>query len=121
MMEAILNFCCEEKEIKNLMELEEFRFEALVEIFRDNLDEDLKIIEFYSQCTQPNIQHFFLADMITKGHFVLTTNFDVLIEHALLKMGISLEDIRVIITRKDFEEYSDPILLFQKGLKTLFS
>lgn len=120
MMEAILNFCCEEKEIKNLMEMEEFRFEALVEIFRDNLDVDLKIIEFYSQCTKPNIQHFFLADMITKGHFVLTTNFDLLIEHALLKMGVSMEDIRVIITRKDFEVYSDPFLLFQKGLKTLY-
>ena len=74
------------------------RFESLVEILRDNIDEDLKLIDFYGECDKPNLQHFFLASMILKGHFVMTTNFDFLIELALLQMNVPREQIKVIMT-----------------------
>ena len=85
MMEAIVKYTCAESEVKKILEMEELRFEALVEIVRDALDPNLKIIDFYGLCDKPNVQHFFLAEMIKKGKFVITTNFDFLIEHALLQ------------------------------------
>ena len=120
MMEAIINYTCAESEIKKILELEELRFEQLVEILRDNLDPELKIIDYYGQCNKPNLQHFFLADMIKKGHFVMTTNFDFLIERALQQSGIPKSAIIPVITKHDFEEFSNPSELFKKGKKAVF-
>jgi NAD-dependent SIR2 family protein deacetylase len=108
MMDAIIEYMCAESEIEEIKKLKNLRFEALVEIVRDQLDKDLKIIDFYGLCDKPNIQHFFLADMIIKGNFVITTNFDFLIEHALQQMGVPNDEIVPVITREDFEEFQDP-------------
>ena len=120
MMDAIINYTCAESEIKKILDLEELRFEQLVEIVRDRLDPKLKIIDYYGQCNTPNLQHFFLADMIIKGHFVMTTNFDFLIEYALLQSNVPKNDIIPVITKSDFEEFSNPVKLFEKGKKTLY-
>ena len=120
MMEAIVRYTCPEAEISRILEIKELRFEALVEIIRDRLDEDLKLIEYYAQCDKPNIQHFFLADMIKKGHFVMTTNFDLLIEHALLQLNVPKKEIIPVITREDFIKYADPNKLLKKKKKTLY-
>lgn len=68
MMDAILYFSCGETEIEKIKKLKNSRFEALVEILRDNLDEDLQMIDYYGLCDRPNIQHFFLADLISQKH-----------------------------------------------------
>ncbi len=120
MMKAIINYTCAESEIEKILELEELRFEQLVGILRDTLDPKLKIIDYYGQCDKPNFQHFFLADLITKGHFVMTTNFDFLIEYALLQSKVSKKEIIPIITKQDFENYSNPNELFKNGKKTLY-
>ena len=120
MMEAIIDYTCVESEIEKIRKLEQLRFEALVEIIRDVLDKDLKIIDFYGQCDKPNIQHFFLADMIKKGNFVMTTNFDFLIEYALRQSGVPDEDIIPVITREDFEKFKDLYEQYNKGKKTLY-
>ena len=120
MMKAIINYTCAESEIKKILELKDLRFEQLVEILRDTLDPELKIIDYYAQCNRPNLQHFFLADMIKKGHFVMTTNFDFLIEYALLQSGISKEEVVPVITKTDFQKFNDPSKLFKKGKKALY-
>jgi len=120
MMEAIITYTCAESEIEKILELDELRFEQLVEILRDTLDPKLKIIDYYGQCEKPNLQHFFLADMIKKGHFAMTTNFDFLIEHALLQSDVPKNEIIPIITKQDFENYSNPYELFKDGKKTLY-
>ncbi len=120
MMEAIVKYTCAESEVKKILGLKELRFEQLVEVVRDRLDTELKIIDYYGQCDKPNIQHFFLAEMIKKGHFVMTTNFDFLIEHALLQSGVPEKEILPVITREDFENYNDPQELYKKGKKTLY-
>jgi len=120
MMDVIIKYACPESEIDTIRNLEELRFEALVEIFRDKLDNDLKIIDYYGLCDKPNTQHFFLADMIKRGHFIVTTNFDFLIESALLQSGVPNEDIKVIITKEDFEKFNNPQDLFSKGFKALY-
>ncbi len=120
MMNAIIDYTCAESEIEKIKKLDQLRFEALVEIIRDRLDPDLKIIDFYGLCDKPNIQHSFLAEMIKKGHFVMTTNFDFLIEQALLQSDVSKEDIKVVITKADFEKFNNPNELFEQGKKTVY-
>lgn len=120
MMEAIIDYTCAESEIEKIKKLEGLRFEQLVEIVRDQLDKKLRIIDYYGQCDKPNLQHFFLAEMIKNGHFVMTTNFDFLIENALQNSGASNEQIVPVITREDFETFQDPDELFEQGKKTIY-
>ena len=119
-MDAIINYTCAESEIQKILELKELRFEQLEEIIRDRIDSELKVIDYYGQCDKPNLQHFFLADMIKKGHFVMTTNFDFLIEHALLQSNVPKKEIIPVITEQDFTEYDNPQELFRKGKKTVY-
>ncbi|MFX1499127.1 MAG: tetratricopeptide repeat protein [Promethearchaeota archaeon] len=120
MIKAIINYTCAESERQKILELKELRFEQLVEFVRNRLDPELKIIDYYGQCDAPNLQHFFLADMIKKGQFVMTTNFDFLIEYALLQSKVLKDEIIPVITKIDFEEFKNPMKLFEKGKKTLY-
>ncbi len=120
MMDAIIKYVCAESEVEKISNLEELRFEALIEIVKDKIDEDLKIIDFYGLCDKPNNQHFFFADMIKKGHYVMTTNFDFLIEYALLNLNVPKEEIVCVITKEDFKKYCDPGDLKLQGKKLLY-
>ncbi len=119
MTEALIKFVCVESEVPKILELD-LRYEALVEIIRNNLDKELELIDYYGLCDKPNIHHFFLAEMIRKGHFVLTTNFDFLIEYALLQSNIPKENILPVITKDDFKKYCDPVALFHQGKMALY-
>ncbi len=120
MMEALIQYFCPKSEITRITNLFSLiRFESLVEIFQDNIDPDLKLLDYYNLCGKPNIIHFFLADMIMKGNFILTTNFDLLIEHALLQLGVKEEEIIPVITRKDYQKYSNAKEWFSRGKKLI--
>jgi len=123
MMEAIIDHACDKSESEGILELMKsgnLRFESLVEIIRDQLDEKLVLIDYYGICDKPNIQHFFLAEMIKKGHFVMTTNFDHLIEYALYQSGVPIEEIIPVITKEDFEVFADPYVQLNRGKKTVY-
>jgi len=123
MIEAIIEHTCHKSERKDILELMksgQLRFETLVEIIRDQLDSNLELIDYYGICDKPNIQHFFLAEMIKKGHMLITTNFDHLIEYALNQSGIPFEDIIPVITREDFEAFADPFEHFNQGKKMVY-
>ena len=80
MMEAIIRYTCAESEIEKILGLKNLGFETLLAIIQEQFDPDLKIMDYYELCDKPNIQHYFLAEMIDNGHIVLTTNFDFLIQ-----------------------------------------
>ncbi|MFX0148878.1 MAG: tetratricopeptide repeat protein [Candidatus Hodarchaeota archaeon] len=120
MIEAIIDHTCAESEHEILKKSQELRFEQLIEIFRDLFDHYLKIIDYYELCKIPNLIHFFLADMIKKGQFVMTTNFDFLIELALLQSGVPKEEIIPVITENDFKRYGNPSKLIKKGKKPIY-
>jgi len=120
MMEAIIKFTCPKQEVDSLISLEKLRFEGLIEIFRDTLDPDLKIIDYYGVCNKPNIQHFYIASMIKSKQYVLTTNFDFLIEYAMVELGIPKDRIKPIITRRDFQKNSDPDKIFDQNYWPLY-
>ncbi len=115
MMKAIIEFSCLKSEIQKILNINGLRFEELVELYRDLLDPNLKILDYYGECNEPNLQHIFLAQMIKKGNFVITTNFDSLIEYALLKLKIPKESVIPVITEEDFEKFSNPYKLNEES------
>ncbi|MBN1801317.1 MAG: tetratricopeptide repeat protein [Candidatus Lokiarchaeota archaeon] len=123
MMKAILLHACPKEELQKLYHLvnkRKIRFEQLIDIIRDHMDNELKIIEYYDQSTTPNKQHYFYAQMLLKGNFIMTTNFDSLIERALINLGVDKSKIKCVITKKDFLKHSNPAKLYEKGTKTLY-
>nr|MDO8088887.1 tetratricopeptide repeat protein [Candidatus Sigynarchaeum springense] len=120
MMEALLTYFAPESEFSTLSALKELRFEALVEAIAEKVDKDMKIIDYYALCNIPNAQHFFLANQLENGQFVMTTNFDFLIEHAALQAGAKLDEFACAITRDDFTRHADPGKEFKQGKKILY-
>ena len=115
MMKAIIEYSCPKSEVQKILNFNELRFEELVEVFRDIFDSDLTILDYYGECTKPNLHHMFLAQMIKKGNFVITTNFDSLIEYALLRLKIPNKAIIPVITKEDFEKYYNPYKLIEES------
>jgi ubiquitin-protein ligase/tetratricopeptide (TPR) repeat protein len=120
MIEAIIKHTCPESEIETILRLNDLRFELVVEMIRNNVDKNLRIIDFYGLCDRPNIQHYFLADMIHKEHVVLTTNFDYLLEYALIQSNVPKKSILPVITQSDYEHFSDPDKLHKQGKKPVY-
>ena len=54
---------------------------------------DVDILRMIAAGKAPNHNHLFLAHALTMGHSVATTNFDSLIEYALLEIGIPREKV----------------------------
>lgn len=119
-METIIEYICAQTECENINNLDDLRFEALMEVFRNSIDSNLKVIDFFEEFKFPNSQHYFLAEVIKNNSFVLTTNFDFLIEYALLKSGIPMENIKIVITESDFKTYANPKKNMEKGKKLLY-
>ncbi|MFX0062785.1 MAG: tetratricopeptide repeat protein [Candidatus Hermodarchaeota archaeon] len=116
-MEAIIRFGVPEEAINVIPSTKELRYEFLLQTFRDCYDRDLKLLEYFEQSIHPNLIHRFLARMLKDGHYVLTTNFDYLIERAI---GLDEPALRVVITRKDFEEHVNSATIQQEGLLTVY-
>jgi len=115
-MKHIINYICAETEIEELLELDELKFENLIQILNNQLDPNLKILDYYGLCEKPNFQHFYLAEMIKEGNTVFTTNFDSLIEQALLHLDIEKESILPIITEIDYNNFQQNEKILQNGL-----
>jgi tetratricopeptide (TPR) repeat protein len=62
----------------------------------------------------PNILHFFLAEMMLKGHLVLTTNFDDLIERAYEKIANGKKP-KVAIFDTDFQNLYEELNSLKSG------
>lgn len=105
------------EEVDALSSLSGLRYEALIEYFQANVDEQLKFMDYMDIAVYPNIIHVFLANMILQRQFVITTNFDYLIEIALEKIltGRKHKQILPIITRQDFIEYKSPDDVIRSG------
>ncbi|KKK60633.1 hypothetical protein LCGC14_3022410, partial [marine sediment metagenome] len=115
MKEAIIRFACEYASLKDILQLTNLRFEVLVEIFQNYFDEVLKIIDYYGNCDKPNLQHYFFAHMLKNGHYLMTTNFDCLIELALVNLGVPKEEIIPVITQEDYKQFSVPQQMYEKS------
>jgi len=63
------------------------RFELLFDSIQQIADQELSILEMVNIFNEPNPLHFFLAEKAINGSIVITTNFDSLIEKAIIRLG----------------------------------
>ena len=103
-VKALLEFCAPPEELENLLSLDLLRYELIVEKIQGIFDGELKFMDYLELVTNPNLNHFFLANSIIRGQYVVTTNFDYLIEHALIQILPSNSHFNIypIITKEDF-------------------
>ncbi len=116
-VKGLLNLCSPPEEIENLLSLKGLRYEMIVEIIQGYFDEDLRFLDYLDIVKEPNLIHLFLSNAINKGNFVLTTNFDFLIERALMRVlpqNLHM-NIYPIITKEDFLSFSAPQILVNSG------
>ena len=113
-IKTLIEFSCSKSEIDNILKIQDLPFENLAGIILESLD-DVKFLDFYQESDKPNIAHFVLAEMMKKGHFIITTNFDPLLEYALLQSDVPKKKIVPVITEKDYEKFSDPEKLYRSG------
>lgn len=118
----LLRHCAPEQEIENLLSIESLRYEMIVEVLQRYIDYALEFMDYFELATQPNLIHLFLASVIKNGHIVFITNFDYLIEYALMKI-VSEEKKKAIIpviTENDYSKYSNPIETYLNGKYTFY-
>ncbi|MFX1277560.1 MAG: hypothetical protein ACFFAT_21285, partial [Promethearchaeota archaeon] len=85
-VKELVKTCAPSEEIETILNLESLRYEAIVEIVEKIIDKNLAFLDFLELKTEPNIIHYFLANNILIENHVITTNFDYLIERALMNV-----------------------------------
>ncbi|MBD3350408.1 MAG: tetratricopeptide repeat protein [Candidatus Lokiarchaeota archaeon] len=119
-MRDIIRFSCVDESLEDLLSdesINNMQFESILQIFQEIIDPELKIMEYYGKAKSPNVIHHFLVDMMLKGHIVMTTNFDYLIEYALIEADNNAE---AVITKDDYLNHKDPVKLVNKGKLVLY-
>ncbi|GAH19109.1 unnamed protein product [marine sediment metagenome] len=58
----------------------------LIDQIRRYFDKKLTFMSFFDLVREPNVIHLFLANAIIENHYVVTTNFDHLIEYGLMRL-----------------------------------
>ncbi len=114
-VKTLVKLCVPDEEVSKVLSLEGLRYETVIEFIQKYFDQELRIMDFFDNYTRPNILHYFLAHSLDQGHQVITTNFDYLIEFALLNIIEDKLKILPIITRNDFMNYANPSNLTKEG------
>ena len=107
----LFKYYAPKEEIESLSGLDSLRYEFLVEKIQDLFDKEIKFLDYLDEVKEPNANHVFLANMIMRYNYVLTTNFDFLLEMALknklapyLMTHYYHKKVMVIITKEDYEK-----------------
>lgn len=79
------------------------RFEQLMGFLHESVDPELHVLDCLAESSRPNSNHLFLASLIERGFPVYTTNFDGLIEYALISHGIDRSQVAPVIERATWE------------------
>ncbi|MHA1270286.1 MAG: SIR2 family protein [Candidatus Helarchaeota archaeon] len=111
----LIETCTPNEEAPKILKLEALRYELIIEGIQRFFDNELKIFNFFDKILQPNIIHYFLANILIQGKYVVTTNFDYLIEQALIESVEEKNLIIPIITKDDFQKYIDPESIIKSG------
>ena len=65
---------------------DQIRFETLIDVVSE-FDKELNILDAIFNYTTPNLNHYNLANLAIHGNYILTPNFDDLIERAIINLG----------------------------------
>ena len=78
------------------------RLESVMEHV-SRMDPGLHVLDCLVRHSTPNLDHYVIAGLMARGHIILTTNFDVLIEHACHQLNVGYS---VFSTDQEFETYN---------------
>ncbi len=108
--------------INAVLALPNLRYEMLAEQIQAHVDKDLSYLDYFNEIKTPNLIHFFLANAIVNGHDVITTNFDYMIERALLQVLPATQHANIVpvITKDDFLKFKDASALHAQGKYPLY-
>ena len=106
----LFTYYAPKEELEYLESLESLRYEFLVEKIQSLFDNDLTFLDYLDLIKEPNDIHLFLTNMVFRYNYIITTNFDYLIETAM-KNELSTypmyhsyhKNFMIIITKEDFE------------------
>ncbi|MFX1366258.1 MAG: tetratricopeptide repeat protein [Promethearchaeota archaeon] len=115
---AMLELCAPMEEIDNLLSLRTLRYEMMIEKIKNNVDKNLHFLDYLELIDRPNYIHYYLANAVAKRQdYVVTTNFDFMIERALQNIITpeKQKDILPVITRDDFDTKYRPHDLYTEG------
>ncbi|MBD3351523.1 MAG: tetratricopeptide repeat protein [Candidatus Lokiarchaeota archaeon] len=96
---------CLKTEVKTLVTHKNMRFEQMIETFSGLMDPEMDLLDYYGKSEDPNFEHYFLASLAKRGATILTTNFDSLIEQAILHLNVPKDQLRLVITKSDYQDY----------------
>ncbi|MFX0063625.1 MAG: tetratricopeptide repeat protein [Candidatus Hermodarchaeota archaeon] len=111
--EVLIDYFSPPTEKSDLLKL--LRYELIIQVLYEAIDRDFHFLDYLESKITPNLIHFFLANVIAKKNFVITTNFDFFIEYALLKVISDPNKVDVIITKEDFSRLLDPNEIYNMG------
>ncbi|MEA3378662.1 MAG: tetratricopeptide repeat protein [Nanoarchaeota archaeon] len=108
---TLLKYSSPPNELSSLISAsKDIQFEHLIDLF-GNVFPKMDYLDYFESVDNYNIIHKYLAHLIKLKQYVITTNFDYLIEYALLSIIPNSTNITPIITKNDFTSYSDLELL----------
>lgn len=108
------NYVNMEKELR--MTGDFIRFEMLIDVV-SRFDKDLEVLDAISYYTNPNLNHYNLANLAIQGNFILTPNFDDLIERAIINLGYNP---LTICTEDDYKTYCFESENYHNGIIPIF-
>lgn len=111
-----------EEELEFIIACKYIRFEMIIDLTKSLIDPSIKFMNYLEEINTPNLIHYFLAERIINDQLVLTTNFDYMIEKALINSLPETEhkNIFLVITQDDYLECKDLEKLIKKGKHLLF-
>ena len=107
-VETLVRLSVPAEEIDLILQKESLRYEVFIEQLKQYIDKSLRFLDFLETRMNPNLIHYFLGYNIIAKNFVITTNFDYLIERALINL-LSKEErsqINPIILKKQYLDLS---------------
>ncbi|MBD3212279.1 MAG: tetratricopeptide repeat protein [Candidatus Lokiarchaeota archaeon] len=109
LVESLARRCVPNEELHLILQKETLRYEVFVEVIQKYIDPSLRFLDFLETRKKPNLIHYFLAHIILDKNYVITTNFDYLIEYALINLLPVEERQRVnpIITKSQFLDFNE--------------
>ncbi len=121
-VKTLVQACVPADDVERILSLHTLRYELLVEGLEKIIDTDLKFLDYLDIIKEPNAIHQFLAFSIDHGHHVFTTNFDALIEIALIDTlpPERRHGVAVVITRDDYLRCVHPNEGMKSGTRLLF-
>lgn len=111
----LLKYSSPSSEFSTLLSTSKYiQFEQLIDLF-GYVFPKIKYLDYFESIDKYNLIHIFLAHLIKSKQYVVTTNFDYLIEYALLSIIPKSSNITPIITKKDFTSYSDLEIIIKEN------